>query len=91
MEDGSQPQPDLIVLDGHLPDLTGEEVLRRLKANPATREIPVIVASADATPERAERVVDAGAVEYFTKPLDVRQFLATLSRILGSSGRAQAK
>lgn len=80
---------DLIVLDVHLPDLPGEEVLRRLKANPATRAIPVIVASADATPEQVERMVGAGALEYFTKPLDIRQFLATLSRVLGESDAGQ--
>lgn len=78
-------QADLIVLDVHLPDLTGEEVLRQLKANPSTREIPVIIASADATPEQASRMIDAGALHYFTKPLDVREFLATLSQILGGT------
>jgi CheY-like chemotaxis protein len=78
-------QADLIVLDVHLPDLTGEEVLRQLKANPSTRGIPVIVASADTTPEQATRMMDAGALHYFTKPLDVRQFLATLSQILGGA------
>jgi CheY-like chemotaxis protein len=47
-------QPDVIVLDLHLPDLPGREVLSRLQAAPATRHIPVVVASADATPGRRD-------------------------------------
>jgi CheY-like chemotaxis protein len=54
-------------------------------SGPLGREIPVIIASADATPEQASRMIDAGALHYFTKPLDVRQFLATLSQILGGA------
>lgn len=77
---------DLVVLDVHLPDLPGEEVLRQLKANPATRDIPVIVASADATPQQIERMMNAGAAHYFIKPLNVRQFLVALSDVLGEAG-----
>ncbi len=77
--------PDLIVLDVHLPDLPGEEVLRQLKADPVTRQIPVIVASADATQEQIDRMVGGGALHYFTKPLAVRQFLAALSQVFGSA------
>ncbi|HEV8616732.1 MAG TPA: ATP-binding protein [Methylomirabilota bacterium] len=71
-------QPDLILLDLHLPDLPGEEVLRRLLAEPRTREIPVVVVSADATPGQIERLRAAGARDYLTKPLDVRQLLTVI-------------
>lgn len=72
--------PDLILLDLHLPDLRGEEVLQRLMADPRTRQTPVVIVSADATPGTVERLTRAGAVAYLTKPLDVVEFLATLDR-----------
>lgn len=77
-----QHQPDLILLDLHLPDMMGDEVLRRLQANPVTRQIPVVMISADATNGQIERLRDAGAVEYLTKPLDVKQFIGVLNENL---------
>ena len=71
-------RPDLVLLDLHLPDIPGEEVLRRLRADERTAQIPVIVISADATRESVERLRGAGADAYLTKPLDLDEFLATL-------------
>ncbi len=82
LELAAEHQPDLILLDVHLPDIMGDEVLRRLQAEPRTRAIPVMVLSADATPGHIARLRDAGARAYLTKPLDVKQFLATLEEIL---------
>jgi signal transduction histidine kinase/CheY-like chemotaxis protein len=76
-------QPDLIVLDLHLPDLPGTEVLRRLKGEVETSEIPVIVLSADASKNQIARLVEAGASAYLTKPLDVLEFLTVLAANLG--------
>lgn len=78
-----QHRPDLIVLDLHLPDMTGEEVLRRLKADPSTREIPVVVLSADASKGQVDRLTREGADDYLTKPLDVTRFLGVLADKLG--------
>ncbi len=75
--------PDLILLDLHLPDVPGQEVLRELRESPRTARIPVVILSADATPAQAKRMLEAGAEEYLTKPFDVRQFLALVDRILG--------
>jgi CheY-like chemotaxis protein len=68
-------QPDLILLDLHLPDLHGRDVLRALKDDPATARIPVVVLSADATPSQVERLLAAGASDYATKPIDVEWLL----------------
>ncbi len=75
-------QPDLILLDLQLPDLSGDKVLRLLQADPATREIPVIMVSADATNGQAQRLLDLGARDYLTKPLDIRTFLRTIDEVL---------
>ncbi len=75
-------QPDLILLDLHLPDMTGEEVLQQLRHNPQTWSIPVVVASADATSRRLERLLELGAKVYLTKPIDVRELLDTIDRFL---------
>jgi len=69
-----QHAPDLILLDLHLPDMPGSEVLAELQANEATRHIPTIVLSADATPGQLRRLLDAGAHDYITKPIDITQF-----------------
>ena len=73
-----QHQPDLILLDLHLPDLHGREVLDQLKRDPATAAIPVVVLSADATPAQFERLLAAGAAGYLTKPIDVQALLNTV-------------
>lgn len=80
-------QPDLILLDQHLPDITGQIVLRRLGENPRTAAIPVMVISADANPARQEMLLSMGARAYLTKPLDVVQFLATIDTILQSCSK----
>jgi PAS domain S-box-containing protein len=78
-------RPDLILLDLNLPDLSGEEVLRRLRAEPRTAEIPVIVISADATPEAVKRLLAGGVRAYVTKPLDVDHFLDAIDGVLGAA------
>ncbi len=75
-------RPDLILLDSHLPDVPGAEVLRRLREEPRTARIPVVMVSADATPGEIRRLLEAGAEAYLTKPLDVRQFLDVVDRLL---------
>jgi signal transduction histidine kinase/HPt (histidine-containing phosphotransfer) domain-containing protein len=68
--------PSLILLDLNLPDLPGEEVLRRLKAEPQTTDTPVVVISADATAGQLERLRASGAAGYLSKPFDVTRLLA---------------
>ena len=75
-------QPDLVLLDLHLPDIGGEEVLRRLQADAATSHIPVVVLSADATARQRERLSEAGAKAYLTKPIAIRRFLEVVDQTL---------
>ena len=77
-----QHQPDLILLDLHLPDIPGEDVLAVLRQDIQCRDIPVVVLSADATPGQIERLTTAGARAYLTKPLDLKPFMTLLDDIL---------
>jgi CheY-like chemotaxis protein len=74
--------PDLVLLDLHLPDMPGDAVLAALQADPATRRIPVVILSADATHGLIERLLAAGARAYLPKPIDVARLLATLDSFL---------
>ena len=77
-------RPDLILLDRHLPDMAGDHVFNLLREDPRTRDIPVVILSADAIPEGAQRLLDAGVRAYLTKPLDVHKLLAIVDETLGS-------
>ncbi len=71
-----QHHPDLILLDLHLPDIQGDEIMRQLRADPATTPIPIVMISADATPEQIDRLRRSGADDYLTKPIDLNKFLS---------------
>ena len=72
------------MLDLNLPDIQGHEVLMNLRANETTAEIPVIIVSADATPSQVQRLKQAGAQAYLTKPIAVGRFLQVLDEALKS-------
>ncbi len=74
--------PDLILLDMQLPDISGLELLRMLKNDDDLAGIPVIVVSADATPARVRDALTLGALEYITKPVDVRGVLKSVDDVL---------
>lgn len=75
-------RPDLILLDVQLPDMDGIEVCERLKADPATRSIPVVMITAFRDPVARLRGLRAGAEEFLTKPLDENLLLARLRSLL---------
>ena len=75
-------RPDLVLLDLHLPRLTGQEVLRRIWSDPATRRIPVVVLTADATPAQMRRLLASGATAYLTKPVELGDVFAVIDSVL---------
>jgi signal transduction histidine kinase/ActR/RegA family two-component response regulator len=79
--------PDIILLDLHLPDLHGDQVLSELKAEPATAAIPVVVLSADASHGVIRRLLANGALAYPTKPIE----LAELGELLDTFAASQAQ
>jgi CheY-like chemotaxis protein len=80
-------QPDLILMDLTLPNVDGEEATRRIKADPATRSIPVIALTANAMPEDREKALAAGCDDFDTKPVELPRLLEKI-RALAPEGRA---
>jgi PAS domain S-box-containing protein len=78
----SEHQPDLILLDLNLTDIHGSEVIQRLKKEPLTRDIPVVIMSADAMTEQIDRMMSLGANNYLTKPIDIGLFLKEVDKYL---------
>jgi len=74
--------PDLILMDISLPFIDGCEVTRRLKANPRTCQIPVIVLTAHAMVRDRERAFDAGCNDYDTKPVDFSRLMGKIENFL---------
>jgi signal transduction histidine kinase/ActR/RegA family two-component response regulator len=81
-------RPNLVLLDLHLPDQDGHQVLDALRADPDTRDIPVFIISADATEASISRLLADGADEYLTKPLDLDHLARRIDETLalGSAG-----
>jgi PAS domain S-box-containing protein len=82
LELARQHSPDLILLDLHLPDMPGWQVLAQLKADQLTRDVPVVVISADATSPQIKRLLSAGARAYLTKPIDIAEFFRVIEDAL---------
>lgn len=78
----AQWKPDLILMDIRMPGLDGYEATTRLKADPATRSIPVIVLTADAARADEERARAVGADDYATKPVELPTLLDKIQKLL---------
>jgi CheY-like chemotaxis protein len=75
--------PDLILMDMSLPVLDGWEATRRLKADPATRGIPVIALTAHAMADDRDRALEAGCDGYDTKPIELSRLLEKIEALVG--------
>jgi two-component system, cell cycle response regulator DivK len=80
--------PDLVLMDMSLPVLDGWEASRRLKADPATRGIPVIALTAHAMSSDREKALEAGCDEYDTKPIELPRLLGKIEALLGPAAGA---
>jgi CheY-like chemotaxis protein len=78
-------QPDLILMDMSLPVIDGWEATRRIKANDATRRIPVIALTAHAMAGDREKAIEVGCEDYDTKPVEMSRLLGKIAALLKSS------
>ena len=84
LELAREQRPALVLLDLNLPDLSGEEILRRMRNDPRLAETPIVIVSDDATPGEVERLLDIGANDYLAKPFGVDELL----RVIDTAGDA---
>jgi two-component system cell cycle response regulator DivK len=82
MEKARSEKPDLILMDMNMPKLDGWEATRQLKADEATRAIPVIALTAHAMAGHRERALEVGCTEYHTKPVELPKLLSQIEAIL---------
>jgi CheY-like chemotaxis protein len=75
-------EPSIVLLDLHLPDMDGTEVLARLRADPATQSVPVVIVSADSRADQIDQLLGAGAELYMTKPVDIHELVDTVDAII---------
>jgi DNA-binding response OmpR family regulator len=76
-------KPDLILLDVVMPKLNGFEVLKRLRAEAATRETPILLVTTRGETDNVEAGYAAGCSDYVTKPIDGTELLAKIKHFLG--------
>lgn len=81
-------RPDLIVMDIQLPGMDGLEATKKLKENPATRDIPVVAVTSYAMKEDRESAAAAGCAGYITKPIDKTTFLQQVAAHLATGEKA---
>jgi len=78
-----QHKPDLVLMDIQLPDINGIEAFERIRANAATAKVPVVAFTASVTANDRSRIGDAGFDGFLGKPIQLKEFLDTVRRLLG--------
>jgi CheY-like chemotaxis protein len=84
LEMALEDPPDLVLLDLHLPGMSGRDVLRQLRSEPELKDVPVIIVSADAFLNQRELLLSEGAFRYVTKPIDVPELIRAVDAALAS-------
>lgn len=86
-----EKKPDLVILDLMLPDEDGSDILRRIRGNSATKELPVIIASAKTTEYDKVKNLDSGADDYLPKPFGMMEMVSRVKAVLRRTQRREEK
>ena len=81
-------KPDLVLMDIHLPGMNGIEALKRLRASPETDRIPVLAFTASVMPQDRKEIMSAGFDGFVSKPINLKEFIASIANALGKPGGA---
>ena len=79
----AEQTPDLVLVDIHLPGMSGIQALARLREMPATRAIPVVAFTASVMPQDRREIMSAGFDGFVEKPINLKEFLATVAAVIG--------
>ena len=79
--------PDLVLLDLGLPDISGLDVARRIKSNPATARIPLVALTGRDDSLDRDALLAAGCADYLVKPVDTQQLIRSLPSYIAARGR----
>jgi len=79
-------RPDLLLIDIELPDQNGLAAVQRLRADPATNQLPIVAVTAYASAEDRSRCISAGCSDYIAKPIDINELVEIVSRYVGQQG-----
>jgi DNA-binding response OmpR family regulator len=85
----AEQEPDAVVLDLMMPDLSGMEVLNYIREEPSLSELPVIIVSAKTLPEDVEKGLGAGAAAYLTKPVSFYDMKLAIDEALSKSSKTR--
>ena len=84
LEMAPKENPDLVLVDIQLPGMNGIQALKKLRANEATRAIPVLAFTASVMPQDRREIMDAGFDGFVAKPVNLKEFIAAIAKALGS-------
>jgi len=83
LEMAPKENPDLVLMDIQLPGMNGIQALKKLRANEATRAIPVLAFTASVMPQDRREIMDAGFDGFVAKPVNLKEFIAAIAKALG--------
>jgi len=75
-------KPDIILMDIQLPDISGMDLIERIKADELLKKIPIIAVTAFAMQEDKDNILNSGAEEYISKPISITKFLEVINKYL---------
>jgi two-component system cell cycle response regulator DivK len=79
-----QHKPDLVLMDIQLPDINGIEAFRRIRSNAETAAVPIVAFTASVTANDLSRIDQAGFDAFIGKPINIKEFVATVQRVIES-------